>query len=199
MDDVKDYRIEVRLKNNRILRLIERAGYQSVAEFCRAHQFREGDVGSLINMKLGAFSAKSAEFRPIVLAMSLALGVSPYDLFNERQAAGDHTVTFISREVDAPETFIADNSTPEIKLIRDENLRAIESALGSLTPREERVLRLHFGIAGREPLSLEEIGQQLCFTRERVRQIIEKGLRKLRRPASRRRLRDVFEHELHAR
>jgi RNA polymerase primary sigma factor len=55
-------------------------------------------------------------------------------------------------------------------------------ALGSLTPREEQVLRLRFGVGEMRDLTLEEVGQRFSVTRERIRQIEAKALRKLRRP-----------------
>ncbi len=57
-----------------------------------------------------------------------------------------------------------------------------ETALASLTPREEKVLRLRFGVGETRDLTLEEVGQQFEVTRERIRQIEAKALRKLRRP-----------------
>ncbi len=57
-----------------------------------------------------------------------------------------------------------------------------ERALASLTPREEKVLRLRFGVGETRDLTLEEVGQQFAVTRERIRQIEAKALRKLRRP-----------------
>ena len=55
-------------------------------------------------------------------------------------------------------------------------------ALASLTPREEQVLRLRFGLGEKTDYTLEEVGQRFEVTRERIRQIEAKALRKLRRP-----------------
>lgn len=63
----------------------------------------------------------------------------------------------------------------------------IQRAIGSLEPREARVLRLYYGLDGDQPLTLEEIGTVFGLSRERIRQIKEKALRRLRK--SRRRLR----------
>jgi len=57
-----------------------------------------------------------------------------------------------------------------------------QQALGGLTPREEQVLRLRFGVGEQRDLTLEEVGQRFAVTRERIRQIEAKALRKLRRP-----------------
>jgi RNA polymerase primary sigma factor len=70
------------------------------------------------------------------------------------------------------------------------NLReATAKALASLTPREERVLRMRFGIGMNTDHTLEEVGQQFSVTRERIRQIEAKALRKLIHPSRSRRLR----------
>ncbi|MDA0938940.1 MAG: sigma-70 family RNA polymerase sigma factor, partial [Proteobacteria bacterium] len=64
------------------------------------------------------------------------------------------------------------------------NLREMTTrALSSLTPREERVLRMRFGIGTHRDHTLEEVGQAFSVTRERIRQIEAKALKKLRRPS----------------
>jgi RNA polymerase primary sigma factor len=60
----------------------------------------------------------------------------------------------------------------------------LERALASLTDREERVLRLRFGLDGEDELTLEVVGREFALTRERVRQIEAKALQKLRRPSA---------------
>jgi RNA polymerase primary sigma factor len=57
-----------------------------------------------------------------------------------------------------------------------------QKVLATLTPREEKVLRMRFGIGETSEHTLEEVGQQFSVTRERIRQIEAKALRKLRHP-----------------
>ena len=66
--------------------------------------------------------------------------------------------------------------------------------LASLTPREERVLRMRFGIGMNTDHTLEEVGQQFCVTRERIRQIEAKALRKLKHPSRSRKLRSFLDN-----
>ena len=66
--------------------------------------------------------------------------------------------------------------------------------LASLTPREERVLRMRFGIGMNTDHTLEEVGQQFSVTRERIRQIEAKALRKLKHPTRSRKLRSYLEN-----
>ena len=67
------------------------------------------------------------------------------------------------------------------------------SVLDTLTPREERVLRLRYGIDDGKPRTLEEVGKEFNVTRERIRQIEAKALRKLRHPSRSKRLRDFLD------
>lgn len=67
----------------------------------------------------------------------------------------------------------------------------VEEALSSLTEREAKVLRLYYGLDDQEPMTLEQIGELLSITRERVRQIKEKGLKRLRH-ATRARFLETF-------
>ena len=74
------------------------------------------------------------------------------------------------------------------------NLRATcTTVLSSLTPREERVLRMRFGIGMNTDHTLEEVGQQFSVTRERIRQIEAKALRKLKHPSRSRKLRSFLD------
>lgn len=70
--------------------------------------------------------------------------------------------------------------TPEDQTFDNARSEAILESLASLKERESRILTLYFGIDGTDPLTLEEIGAQLGITRERVRQIKEKALSRLR-------------------
>ena len=75
------------------------------------------------------------------------------------------------------------------------NLRdTTNKILSTLTPREERVLRMRFGIGMNTDHTLEEVGQQFNVTRERIRQIEAKALRKLKHPTRSRKLRSFLDH-----
>ncbi|MBX7161833.1 MAG: RNA polymerase sigma factor RpoD [Acidimicrobiia bacterium] len=71
--------------------------------------------------------------------------------------------------------------------------KEIETALGNLNDREQKVLKLRFGLETGQPRTLEEVGQELSVTRERIRQIEAKSLSKLRHPKSNNRLKDFLE------
>lgn len=69
----------------------------------------------------------------------------------------------------------------------------IEEVLGALSDREARVLKMRFGLDGHKPMTLEEVGSQFGVTRERIRQIEAKALRKLKHPSRRKKLKDYLE------
>ena len=69
----------------------------------------------------------------------------------------------------------------------------VENVLDTLTPRERRVLQLRFGLVDARQLTLEEVGKRFGVTRERIRQIEAKALRKLRHPSRSKRLTDFLE------
>ena len=91
--------------------------------------------------------------------------------------------------------FIQDNETPApqdaatFRLLKEQ----LVDVLGTLTPREEKVLRLRFGLDNGRARTLEEVGKEFNVTRERIRQIEAKALRKLRHPSRSKKLKDYLE------
>jgi RNA polymerase primary sigma factor len=92
--------------------------------------------------------------------------------------------------------FIEDkNAILPVEAAIQSNLRETTTrVLASLTPREERVLRMRFGIGMNTDHTLEEVGQQFSVTRERIRQIEAKALRKLKHPSRSRKLRSFLDN-----
>ena len=102
----------------------------------------------------------------------------------------------VGEEEDAHiEDFVQDDTAgiPADEAGRQMLHRELVSVLASLTDREQRVLSLRFGLEDGRPRTLEELGQEFHVTRERVRQIEAKALRKLRHPSRAKRLRDYLE------
>jgi RNA polymerase primary sigma factor len=109
----------------------------------------------------------------------------------EEEVAKTMAISQVHLSLDAPITPGEDNRlldylpdtehpTPDEQAFEKALTEAVEASLGSLKEREARILRLYFGIDGAEPMTLEEIGALLGITRERVRQIKEKALSRLR-------------------
>ena len=91
--------------------------------------------------------------------------------------------------------FIEDDTTPAPDSAAAQRLLSeqLNEVLHTLTPREEQVLKLRFGLMDGRPRTLEEVGREFHITRERIRQIEAKALRKLRHPSRSKRLKDYLD------
>src|SRR5213595_3073938 len=118
---------------------------------------------------------------------------------SEDEVAKTMMISQVHLSLDAPMTpgednrlldYLPDNMNPTPDEITFEKAlsEAIEESLASLKERESKILRLYFGLDGADPMTLEDIGTLLQITRERVRQIKEKALLKLRHNSRRRSL-----------
>jgi RNA polymerase primary sigma factor len=159
---------------------------QALAEQSRIVRLPLNRVGAL--NKIGkAFSALEQEFEREPSASEIAneLDMSLYEVADTLKISGRHL------SMDAPFSQGEDNRLldviqddrvpmPDNILIRESLSKEIEMALTALTDREAEVVRLYFGLGHEHPLTLEEIGEKFNLTRERVRQIKEKAIRRLR-------------------
>ncbi len=117
----------------------------------------------------------------------------------EEEVAKTMLISQVHLSLDAPMTpgednrlldYLPDNTnrTPDEQTFEKALSEAIEESLAGLKERESKILRLYFGLDGQDPMTLEDIGTLLGITRERVRQIKEKALLKLRHNSRRRAL-----------
>ncbi len=165
---------------------IRQAILQALAEQSRVVRLPLNRIGTISKIrKLSARLAQLHERPPNIEELALELDV---DVGKVREAL-QHTSRHLS--MDAPFADDDDNSLldvlpdgedakPDDALLSESIKIDIERALNLLHPREAEITRLYFGIGHEHPLTLEEIGQRFDLTRERVRQIKEKALRKLR-------------------
>jgi RNA polymerase primary sigma factor len=90
--------------------------------------------------------------------------------------------------------FIPDEkSRPEEQATRELLKEHLDDVLNTLSPREKRVLQLRFGLEDGKQRTLEEVGKEFGVTRERIRQIEAKAVRKLKHPTRAKKLRDYLE------
>jgi RNA polymerase primary sigma factor len=135
---------------------------------------------------------------PTSQELAKALGVSLRDV-EEVQRVARRPVSLDSPVTDDSETayldLMADEDAPAVDhdLLERSLSDEIAGLLGNLPPREREVLELRFGIASQEPLTLEEVGQRLGLSRERIRQIEKKAKKKLQRLARSRHLADFLD------
>ena len=113
----------------------------------------------------------------------------------EKQMKSAEFIAYKQHLIHYLEDFIQDEEAgvPVDEAGRELLRRELANVLKSLTPREERVLTLRFGLEDGQARTLEELGKEFNVTRERIRQIEAKALRKLRHPSRAKRLRDYLE------
>lgn len=159
---------------------------QALAEQSRIVRLPLNRVGSL-NKISKTFSELEQKFErePSPDELAEVLDVTIEEVIDTLKIAGRHI------SVDAPfvqgeENSLLDvlendiNDKPDSHLIDDSLRREVKRALSTLTQREADVIELYFGLSGGHSLTLEEIGEKFNLTRERVRQIKEKAIRRLR-------------------
>jgi RNA polymerase primary sigma factor len=171
---------------------------QALAEQSRVVRLPLNRVGAL--NKIGkAFSNLEQEFErePSATEIAEELEMTPYEVSDTLKISGKHL------SLDAPFNQGDDNrlldviqdehQPPPDDILLDESLRIeVKRALTTLSDREAEVIKLYFGLDREHPLTLEEIGERFNLTRERVRQIKEKAIRRLRHTSRSRMLRSYL-------
>lgn len=171
---------------------------QALAEQSRIVRLPLNRVGAL--NKIGkAFSALEQEFEREPSASELAeeLDMSLFEVSDTLKISGRHL------SMDAPFAQGEDNRlldvlqdqrqpSPDHPLMEESLKVEVRRALGTLSDREAQVIRLYFGLDQEHSLTLEEIGEQFNLTRERVRQIKEKAIRRLRHASRSKQLRSYL-------
>lgn len=190
----KDIRLEVRARNNLILRKMEEREPKigSIAELCRLLGKPKAmtRVGQLVNMKEPARN-KDGSWCQMALDLAEFFWCLPEDLFSDVQQNQRLEKNRMYAEVAFSEIqqMLARPETPELAVESVQLRSAVTAALGTLSHREERVLRMRFGIGIDQGMSFEEVARVLQVTDRRVLQIEAKALRKLKHPSRARGLR----------
>jgi RNA polymerase primary sigma factor len=164
---------------------IRQAILQALAEQARIVRLPVNKIGS-INRINRAFARLEQEFEREPSSQEIAemLEMAPDEVKDSLKTNG-RTVSMdapISSEEDNTMYDVmqsSDTPSPDRNLINESLAYEIERALSTLSPREAKVLKLYFGINMKHPFTLEEIGEELGLTRERVRQIKEKAIKRI--------------------
>ncbi len=160
---------------------------QALAEQSRIVRLPLNKVGSL-NKINRAFASLEQEFErePTTEEIANLLDISVEEIETTLSVASRHVsmdAPFVDGEDNSLLDVLENSNTPDtdVHLEYSESLgREIERSLGTLTARQKSVLKLYFGIGLEHPVSLEDIGDMFDLTRERVRQIKDKAIAKLR-------------------
>ena len=159
---------------------------QALAEQSRIVRLPLNKIGSINKInKTYAKLEQEFEREPNAEEIAEALDITEAEVKESMKNAGRHV------SMDAPLVQDEDNNmydvlksdeviTPETELLYESLRKEIDRAITTLSPREADVVRLYFGLNGSHPMTLEEIGEKFDLTRERVRQIKEKAIRRLK-------------------
>ena len=159
---------------------------QALAEQSRIVRLPLNKIGSINKInKTYAKLEQEFEREPNAEEIAEVLEITEQEVKESMKNAGRHI------SMDAPLIQDEDNTmydvlkseeapTPETELLYESLRKEIDRAISTLTQREQDVVRLYFGLNGSHPMTLEEIGEKFEQTRERVRQIKEKAIRRLK-------------------
>jgi RNA polymerase primary sigma factor len=159
---------------------------QALAEQARIVRLPLNKIGSINKMnKMLIELEQKFEREPTVPELAQALELAPREIKESIRTAGRHVSMDapIGQEDDGNMYDILlniDAPSPDKGLLTDSLRKEIERALGTLSNREANIIRLYFGLNGKYPHTLEEIGAEFSLTRERVRQIKEKAIKRLK-------------------
>ena len=159
---------------------------QALAEQSRIVRLPLNKIGSINKInKMYAYLEQAHERVPSAEEIARELDMSVSDVKESMKNSGRH-ISMDAPLVEGEDSNLYDvlrsgeSPNPDKELMHESLKTEIESALKNLTPREADVIRLYFGLGENYPMTLEEIGETFELTRERVRQIKEKAIRRLK-------------------
>jgi RNA polymerase sigma factor (sigma-70 family) len=179
---MKDYRVKITVRNDRILSKIE-SEYVSVRNFCMAMNLEYQRITDLIR-GTSPINAKG-EIKELVKKLMEALGCTIEELFTEKQLKGFVSHNKFETKVDEKDLMkIKQDIKPlELGMMEQDVTKVLNKIFHKfLTPREERVIRMRFGIGTWSDATLAEVGLQFEVTQERIRHIEQNAMKKLSSP-----------------
>jgi len=159
---------------------------QALAEQSRIVRLPLNKIGSINKInKMFAFLEQENERPPSAEEIAKKLDMTVNDVKESMKNSGRH-VSMDAPLIEGEDSNLYDvlnsgeSPNPDRKLLHESLRIEINRALETLTPREADVVKLYFGLGEHQPMTLEEIGETFDLTRERVRQIKEKAIRRLK-------------------
>jgi RNA polymerase sigma factor (sigma-70 family) len=193
-----EYRLEIKVRNNAVLRRIDELGYESVTAFCRDKGLPYHVVNSIIGFKL-PFYGKRGNISGSIISLADALNVLPdyiYPLERRGEPLQNNKYIIETRGVDLMQiaTSIRTDALPldERKML-DDFAPTMQLVLNELPPRHREVLERRFGLVDGHEQTLDEVGTALGVGRERIRQIEARAIRMMKSPHRSRDLREYLE------
>ena len=188
---MEEFNIKVTVRNNLVLTAIKDSGYTNLAKFAKDNSLALGLLYDTINLKRPPM-LQTGEFSPFAMELMEVLGACPTDLWTSEQLTMKLKKNISYRELGKEELQRCLQSSarsligldyPEQEAEENQATKIMVDMVDSLTPREAKVLKMHFGLDGEDEHTLEQIGEKMGVTRERIRGIEAKALSKMRHPS----------------
>ena len=161
---------------------------QAIVEYSRIVRMPVNKVGSYNRLNEAYITfVQEFEREPSPEELAEALGVAVKDVnhvlkSNMRHVSFDAPIGTEEDDIAMIDIYMHDtDESPDLALMKESLKKEVEYGMTVLAPREMEVLSAYFGLDGNKPLTLEEIGDMFGLTRERVRQVKERAIRRLRR------------------
>jgi DNA-directed RNA polymerase specialized sigma24 family protein len=187
---MSDFRVTVTVtvKNARMLRAMDAAGFDTAVALSRACGVAQTFVGAYLGLKLAPLK-EDGEWRASILKIAEALRTLPEDLFPPAFLNAALKTNRVEREVpeDQIPALLGHGQSiaydPGHALAVKDAVADLYKILRKLSPRQQTVLALRYGLAGNQPHTLEAVAERMGVSKERVRQMEQKAERLLRHPS----------------
>lgn len=176
----KDYRVNIKVRNNRLIEAIEESGGQLGGKWCKANNLNYTRVNDLIRLKSSPLAANKIDLSTTAAKLCEVLNKSPNELWSD-DLIHPLVQNNIAVKLSAPELkqIVQYHENEPDKLFAISEMQdKVNDVVNDLDPREKEVIKMLFF----DEYTLEQVGERFDVTRERVRQIEARALRKLRHP-----------------
>ena len=181
---MKDYRIKITIRNDRLLNAIEDKGIPSVRQFCTLYKLNYNSIVKIISGKIKPLNNLGRPIRLVEQIIDI-LDISLEDAFTERQLKGfaktNYEISVAEKEL---KQLVNPVKNQEQRLIESDVKISIQNAFSkTLNAREEKILRMHYGFNGGREHTRKELSELFNVSISRISEIIIKAERKLRHPS----------------
>ena len=171
---MKDYRVEVKVKNNYLFKLMQSYGLSNAAELSRASGVTQTAIGKILNLKAPALT-KTGKSTATAQTLCDFFSCSVYDLFPPQHINDPLQTNSGSIEANMAELTSSNllaGGTDPLQIVSDgDAVDLVAAAVGKLTSREKTIVDARFGLDGEEEKTLAQLGKELNISSDRVRQI----------------------------